>query len=63
MNIPADLFCRTAMIMSLLQLCVCYDKLGDRKKAKEYNDRAGSYKPYSKAYLYNKEYFENMKIS
>ncbi len=47
----------------LLQLCVCYDKLGDRKKAKEYNDRAGNCKPYSKAYLYNKEYFESMKIS
>lgn len=41
-----------------LQLCVCYDKLGDRKKAKEYNERAGACKPYSKAYLYNKQYFE-----
>ncbi len=47
----------------LLQLCVCYDKLGDRKRAKEYNDRAGLCKPYSKAYLYNKEYFESLKIS
>ena len=33
----------------LLQLCVCYDKLGDRQKAKEYNERAGVCKPYSKA--------------
>ena len=42
----------------LLQLCVCYDKLGDRQKAKEYNERAGVCKPYSKAYLYNKQYFD-----
>lgn len=24
-----------------LQLCVCFDKMGDKKKAKEYNERAG----------------------
>ncbi len=45
----------------LIQLCVCYDKLGDRNKAKEYNERAGVCKPYSQAYLYNKEYFDSMK--
>lgn len=44
----------------LLQLCVCYDKLGDRQKAKEYNDRAGVCKPYSQAYLYNKKYFDSL---
>lgn len=44
----------------LLQLCVCYDKLGDRQKAKEYNDRAGVCKPYSQAYLYNKRYFDSL---
>ena len=44
----------------LLQLCVCYDKLGDRQKAKEYNERAGVCKPYSQAYLYNKHYFESL---
>lgn len=47
----------------LLQLCVCYDKIGDRQKAKEYNEKAGKCKPYSKAYLYNKHYFENLQIS
>lgn len=46
-----------------LQLCVCFDKLGDLKRAKEYNDRAGGCKPYSKAYLYNKAYFDSLKIS
>ncbi len=44
----------------LLQLCVCHDKLGNTKKAKEYNERAGLCKPYSKAYLYNKQYFESI---
>lgn len=43
-----------------LQLCVCYDKLGDRQKAKEYNERAGVCKPYSQAYLYNKRYFDGL---
>lgn len=43
-----------------LQLCVCYDKLGDQQKAKEYNEKAGICKPYSKAYLYNKRYFESL---
>lgn len=42
-----------------LQLCVCYDRIGDRKKAEEYNEKAGVCKPDSKAYLYNKNYFNN----
>ncbi len=45
----------------LLQLCVCYDKIGDRQKAEEYNEKAGICKPYSKAYLYNKRYFDSLK--
>lgn len=43
-----------------LQLCVCYDRLGDRQKAKEYNEEAGRCKPYSRAYLYNKKYFDSL---
>lgn len=43
-----------------LQLCVCYDKLGDRQKAKEYNEKAGACKPYSQSYLYNKRYFDSL---
>lgn len=43
-----------------LQLCVCYDRLGDQKLAAEYNEKAGACKPYSQAYLYNKRYFENL---
>lgn len=42
-----------------LQLCVCYDRMGDMKTAKMYNDMAGAFKPESKAYLANKIYFDN----
>lgn len=40
-----------------ISLCVCYDWLGDRKKAEQYNELAGSYRPDSRYYLKNKEYF------
>lgn len=43
-----------------IQLCVCYDRLGDRKKAEEYNRLAGTYRPYSPAYQYNLQYFEGL---
>ena len=46
--------------LPFIQLCVCWDKMGDREKAKEYNDRAGSLKPEDAAYLYNKRYFESL---
>lgn len=45
----------------LIQLCVCYDCLGDAKKAEEYNSLAGKIKPYDKSYIYNKKYFEKIK--
>lgn len=41
-----------------LQLCVCFDRLGNYKKAEEYNERAGAIKPQSQAYLSNKIYFK-----
>ncbi|NBH84186.1 glycosyltransferase family 2 protein [bacterium C-53] len=44
----------------LLQLCVCHDRLGDRETARKYNEKAGLCKPYSKAYLYNKKYFDTV---
>lgn len=40
-----------------IQLCVCYDKLGERMKAIEYNEKAGQIKPQDKSYLHNKHYF------
>lgn len=47
----------------LLQLCVCYDRMGDRETAEKYNEKAGACKPYSEAYLYNKRYFEGLRTS
>lgn len=40
-----------------IQLCVCYDRLGDTEKAREYNRLAGTYRPLSPAYLHNLSYF------
>ena len=41
-----------------MQLCVLYDRLGDRKKAYEFNEKAGEIKPHNEKYLYNAEYFK-----
>lgn len=41
-----------------MQLCICYDKLGNYEIASEYNEKAGLYKPNAKAYLFNKQYFK-----
>lgn len=40
-----------------VSLCVCYDRLGNRKMAEKYNELAGRYRPDSEYYLKNKEYF------
>ena len=41
-----------------ISLCVCYDRLGEPEKAREYNRLAGTYRPHSPAYLQNLRYFE-----
>lgn len=41
-----------------IQLCVCFDRMGDREKAITYNKMAGIIKPKDPAYLSNKKYFE-----
>ena len=40
-----------------IQLCVCYDMMGNKNKAEMYNEKAGIIKPGSASYLYNKRYF------
>ena len=45
-----------------ISLCVCYYKLKDYKKSKEYNNLAGQVKPDSEAYLYNVQFFKSMGI-
>lgn len=43
-----------------IQLCVCYDKLKNYKKAEEYNNKAGKYHPNSASYLQNINYFKSL---
>lgn len=43
----------------LMQLCVCYDRMGNTREAAQYNERAGALKPQSEAYLQNVQYFKN----
>lgn len=40
-----------------IQLCVCYDRLGDRERAKMYNEMAGVLKPGDMAVEQNRIYF------
>lgn len=42
-------------------LCVCYDKLGDKKSANYWNERAGIFKPDSEAVIFNRNYFNSLK--
>ncbi|MCG8485246.1 MAG: glycosyltransferase family 2 protein [Clostridia bacterium] len=43
-----------------IQLCICYDKLGDHEKAFQYNEIARSYVPKNKSVLHNVEYFKKL---
>ena len=44
-----------------LQLCVCYDRLGQLERAAAHNEEAGKLRPRSSAYLHNKKYFADKK--
>ncbi|WP_254438342.1 glycosyltransferase [Paenibacillus sp. DCT19] len=46
--------------MPHLQLCVCYDRLGNRTKAQEHNTIALAYHPTHPSMLYNEKYFREM---
>lgn len=43
-----------------IQLCVCYDRMGDHFRARVFNEEAGRDKPESPAYLNNRAYFEKI---
>lgn len=43
-----------------IQLCVCYSRLGDQERAKEFNELAASYKPDDPAVLHNRDYFRTL---
>lgn len=44
-----------------IQLCVCYDQMGDRKKAETYNEMAAIWRPNAPAVAYNRAYFKKIK--
>ena len=44
-----------------IECAVCYDNLGEYKKAEYYNELAAEFKPDSPSVLYNRIYFENRK--
>lgn len=43
-----------------MQLCVCYDRLGEHEKAAFYNEKAGVFKPDDPAVAYNRSYFAGL---
>ncbi|MGE6378352.1 tetratricopeptide repeat-containing glycosyltransferase family 2 protein [Peribacillus muralis] len=43
-----------------VQLCLCYDRIGQYEKANEHNEIALSYHPKHPSILYNKGYFEKL---
>ncbi len=43
-----------------IQLCVCYDRLGQHEKARDLNELAASFKPDDPAVLLNRRYFEEL---
>lgn len=45
-----------------MQLCVIYDRLGDRVKANAFNEAAGKIKPHNANFLSNRKYFESLGI-
>lgn len=60
LNLKSGAFCETDCygFLPFIQLCVCYDRLGNREKAVEYNEKAGALKPADKSYLFNRNYFQ-----
>ncbi len=56
---PTHGFCQPDCygFLPCLQLCVCYDRLGDMQRAKAYNEEAGRFKPEDEAVVYNRSYF------
>jgi glycosyltransferase involved in cell wall biosynthesis len=51
---PVDTFCYR--LGPLVQLCICYDRLGDHRRAWEFNQKALELWPQDPGLLYNREY-------
>ncbi|WP_256761485.1 glycosyltransferase [Cohnella sp. WQ 127256] len=44
-----------------LQMCLCYDRMGNYEKAYEHNEKALAFNPTHPSMLYNREYFLNVR--
>ena len=44
-----------------IELSVCYDHLGSREEAEQFNELAGKYKPNDPSVVYNRRYFKSLK--
>ena len=54
-------YCKAyATFIPYMQLCLCYDRLGNLQKAYQYHKLAGKYNKNHKDYLYNQAYFEKI---
>lgn len=45
-----------------MQLCVCYDKMGEFEKAESYNEMGAVFQPKSEAVRYNRNYFLKRRV-
>ncbi|NLO85850.1 MAG: glycosyltransferase family 2 protein [Clostridiales bacterium] len=45
-----------------MQLCVCYDRIGDHKTAMYYNEKAAAIKPDDQGVLFNRQYFSKLDL-
>ncbi|MDT9027818.1 glycosyltransferase family 2 protein [Rossellomorea yichunensis] len=43
-----------------LQLCVCYDRIGQHERASEHNELAGQYRPNDPSIIANRKYLDNI---
>lgn len=61
-NIQSGAFINTdtSTFLPAIQLCVCYDKIGDKLTAYHYNEIAKFYRPDDRAVKQNIEYFSNI---
>ena len=46
--------------LALIQLCVCYSRLGDLERAARMNELAASFKPDTDAVLHNRAFFQGL---
>lgn len=46
-----------------IELCVCYDQLGNRQEAIKYHHQAAAYKPNDPSVIFNQHYFEKYNLT